>query len=79
MDLKSLIEQARAKSLVFDAEYMYNVEFLHKQPSLYWLMPRLERALGKAYVQKAAQEFIDSVLSKEEQANVTAKATEKAE
>ena len=60
MDIKTLIEQAREKDLLFNATYMYEVELMGHKPTIEWLMPKLEAALGKNYVRQAAKAYTDS-------------------
>lgn len=59
MNIQDLIKEASNKSSTFKFKYEYWTVTRGKQPSLDWLMNLLEDALGKSYVRKAAQTYID--------------------
>jgi hypothetical protein len=68
--LADLIAEAKAKDPFFkrSIEYRINGRKSPKPPDLDWLMPQLERILGKSYVKKAANDYVEKLM-KEVDAN----------
>ena len=60
MTLKELITLAIQKSPHFGKKWNHWTVIREKQPTLEWLMPLLEEALGEDFVQKAAQEHLEA-------------------
>jgi hypothetical protein len=58
MNLESLVKEASDKSHEFAFKYNYWVNTRKKTPNLEWLIPLLEKALGKEYVLEAAHTYI---------------------
>lgn len=55
MDLKSLVAKALNDSPKFKEKYEWRVKTRNQAPTLEWLMPHLEEALGREYVKNAAE------------------------
>lgn len=66
MNLKELVEEAKQASPDFKKKYEYWVTQRQKTPTLEWLMPKIESALGRDYVREQAQRYIDSQNNQEE-------------
>ncbi len=63
MTIRDLVTKALAQSNSFSEKYYWWVVKRKKQPTLEWLMPLLEEALGEDYVRSAAKEELDKTLN----------------
>lgn len=59
MELAALVKEAYEKDSTFKFKFDYWCHKRKKKPDLEWLMPLLEDALGRDYIQKAAQDYIE--------------------
>lgn len=55
MDLKSLVEKALSESPRFKEKYEWRVITRNRSPELNWLIPLLEDALGREFMENAAK------------------------
>ena len=58
MKLEELVEKAYNEDKHFKEKYRYWVQYRRKKPDLEWLMPLLQKALGREFVENAAKEEI---------------------
>lgn len=63
MTLKDLVDKALMESDRFAEKYHWRVIRCGKPPTLEWLMPLLEDALGMDYVEQAAREEAEKQLN----------------
>lgn len=70
MTIHELIDEAREKSPEFEQKWVYWTQKRNKAPTIEWLMPLLEDALGRSYVRQAAENYVKS--KQEEQAKTEA-------
>jgi hypothetical protein len=54
MELKDLVKKAMNESPRFREKYQWRVQTRNKAPDLNWLMRELEMALGREFVENAA-------------------------
>lgn len=54
MELKDLVKKAMNESPRFREKYQWRVQTRNKAPELNWLMRELEMALGREFVENAA-------------------------
>ena len=64
MSLQDLIQEAKLKDEDFAKRMNYWLIQRKKPVDLEWLMPHLERILGKIYVANAAREYLNGQESK---------------
>lgn len=65
MDLKSLVAKAIKDSPKFKETYEWRVKTRNQAPTIEWLMPHLEAALGREFVKNAAQAHLDQMEAEE--------------
>ncbi len=66
MDLKSLVAKAIKDSPKFKEKYEWRVKTRNQAPTLAWLMPHLEEALGREFVKNAAELYLAKIDPEEE-------------